>query len=315
MEAGERMKILYNGADLIASGQKPQEALTIDRAGGEADSLSVIFPDPKGTWASWGAARGDTARLISDTLDTGVMWVDNPSELSGAFRFDATSIHPNARLQRARIWRDIKLSEIISDVAGHAQLTPSIQNGVIDWSYKAISQNMETDLAFLVRICAREGYAVKATGGQLVVYDEQRLESVTPSVTLAPQDVSPGYGFEDGTGLLSEATVVYYNVQKRLLIKQTVTDANTVGGTIQRTEMVSDDGEAQRFAWGALRMANKWRRVGVFALNQMTNLAAGSTVALSGFPGSDNGAWFVYQTVYDAMQDKMRVYVRRPLAY
>ena len=109
--------------------------------------------------------------------------------------------------------------------------------------------------------------------------------------------------------------MVHYNVQKRLLIKQTVTDANTVGGTIQRTEMVSDDGEAQRFAWGALRMANKWRRVGVFALNQMTNLAAGSTVALSGFPGSDNGAWFVYQTVYDAMQDKMRVYVRRPLAY
>lgn len=309
------MKILYNGADLIASGQKPQEALAIDRAGGEADSLSVIFPDPSGKWASWGTARGDTARLTSGTLDTGIMWVDNPSKSSGVFRFDATSIHPNARLPRAKIWRDVKLSEIVSDVAARAQLTPAIQAGVTDWSYKAISQNMETDIAFLVRICKREGYAVKATGGQLVIYDEQQLEAVTPSITLTPQNVAPGYDFEDGTGLLSAATVVYFNVQKSLLIKQTASDANTVGGTIQRVEMVSDDGEAQRFAWGTLRAANKWRRVGAFSVNQNTTLAAGSTVLLSEFPGSDNGAWFVYQTTYDAIQDKMRVYVRRPLDY
>ena len=309
------MKILYNGADLIASGQKPQEALAIDRAGGEADSLSVIFPDPSGTWASWGTARGDTARLTSGTLDTGIMWVDNPSKSSGVFRFDATSIHPNARLPRAKIWRDVKLSEIVSDVAARAQLTPAIQADVTDWSYKAISQNMEPDLAFLVRVCEREGYAVKATGGQLVVYNERKLEAVTPSATLTLQDVAPGYGFEDGTGLLSAATVAYYNVRRKSLIKQTVTDPNTIGGTIQRNELVSDDGEAQRFAWGELRAANKWRRIGTFTLNQMTDLAAGSTVALSGFPGTDNGSWFVYQTVYDAVREKMRVYVRRPLTY
>lgn len=315
MEVGGRMKILYNGADLIASGQKPQEALAIDRAGGEADSLSVIFPDPNGIWATWGAVRGDTARLTSGTLDTGVMWVDNPEKESGAFRFDASSIHPNARLPRAKIWRDIKLSEIISDVAGRAQLTPSIQNGVTDWGYEAISQNMETDLVFLVRVCAREGYAVKATGGQLVVYSEKQMEAITPSITLTVQDVEPGYAFGDGTGLLNSSTVSYYNLRKGTAIKQTVTDPNTIGGAAQKVEMVSNDGEAQRFAWGALRAANKWRRVGAITLNQNTALAAGSTVALSGFPGTDNGAWFVYQTIYDAVQDKMRVYMRRPLTY
>ena len=275
----------------------------------------MIFPDPSGAWASWGAVRGDTAQLVSGTLDTGVMWVDNPSKSSGVFRFDAASVHPNARLPRAKIWRDVKLSEIVSDVADRAQLAPSIQSGVTDWSYKAISQNMEADVAFLARICEREGYAVKATGGQLVVYDEQQLEAVTPSVTLTPQDVAPGYGFEDGIGLLNAATVTYYNVRKKLLIKQTVTDPNTIGGTVQRNEMISDDGEAQRFAWGALRAANKWRRIGAFTINQATDLAAGSTVNLSGFPGADNGSWFVYQTVFDAVQGKMHVYVRRPLAY
>lgn len=309
------MKILYNGTDLTASGQKPQEVLAIDRAGGEADSLSVIFPDPNGIWATWGAARGDTARLTSGALDTGVMWVDNPEKESGVFRFDAFSIHPNARLPRAKIWRDVKLSEIISDIAGRAQLAPSIQNGVTDWGYEAISQNMETDLAFLVRVCARESYAVKATGDQLVVYSEKQMESVAPSITLTAQDVEPGYTFGDGTSLLSSSTVSYYNLRKGTTIKQTVTDPNTIGGTAQRVEMVSNDGEAQRFAWGALRAANKWRRVGVITLDQNTELAAGSTVMLSGFLGTDNGAWFVYQTVYEAVQDKMRVYVRRPLAY
>ena len=68
---------------------------------------------------------------------------------------------------------------------------------------------METDLAFLLRICAREGYAVTATGGPLGVYDEQQLESVTPSVPLTPQEVSPAYDFEEGTVLPPAAPVVY----------------------------------------------------------------------------------------------------------
>lgn len=104
-------------------------------------------------------------------------------------------------------------------------------------------------------------------------------------------------------------------IQSGRLISQTVTDDSITGGESWKNEYCETDGEAQRWAYGYLRAANKNAKLGKIQLLQQSAYAAGSTVTLTGFDGENNGAWFVYGVDQDAVNARTTLLLRRPLAY
>lgn len=305
--------LYYNGTD-VTEESKVSACIMHDRAGGEADYLTAIFSDSLDQWPAWGPQRGDTMRLVDGDFNSGELFVDDPQLQNGSFRVEALSTPVTAKRQKTRIWREVHLMGMINDVAQGCGL--SVQTyGVSDYTYSAISQNSETDLAFLARVCAREGYAVKVTGGALVVYNEKNMENQPPQKTITPNDVTPGFTFGRGVGMLQQVEVVYFNPKSGQTYRQTATAPNVEGGTAKIKELCSNDGEAQRFARGFLRMANKEGHLGRVTLLQQSDLAAGSTIQLQDFGPEKDGAWYVYGVDQDAMHATTTLLLRRPLSY
>lgn len=307
------MIFYYNGVDVLED-TKLNACVMRDRAGGEADGLSAVFADPQGLWAAWKPQRGDQVRLVDGDFDTGVLYVDNPQISGGLFRLDAISIPPSIRRPRTKVWRDVRLSEIVSDMASQAGLGKQTYD-IQDYYYTAISQHSETDMAFLARVCLREGYAVKVTDGSLVVYAEKQMEAQSPQATVDKVQVAPGFDFDTGTGLLSSAEVRYFNIRESRYISQTVTDPEIAGGALRKNEFCSTDGEAQRWAYGYLRAANKTAHTGTIQLLQQSAYAAGSVIRLRGFDEDTNGTWFVWGVDQDAVNARTTLHLRRPLSY
>lgn len=307
------MNFYYEGVDVL-NNTKLNACVMHDRAGGEADSLTAVFTDPLGLWADWNPQRGDQVRLVDGDFDSGILYVDDPRKTGGFFRLEAVSVPPSIRKPRTKVWRDVRLFEIISDMARQAGLQIQTYN-IQDYRYSMISQHMETDMAFLSRVCLREGYAVKVTNGNLVVFSEKALENTTPQATVDKIQVSPDHDFSAGVGLLSSSQVRYFNIQSGRLISQTVTDPSIAGGESRKNEFCETDGEAQRWAYGYLRAANKNARLGKIQLLQQSAYAAGSTVNITGFSGENNGAWYVYGVDQDAVNARTTLLLRRPLSY
>lgn len=308
------IQFFYQGVDMMKENVKLNACVMHDRAGGEADGLTAVFSDPSGLWADWNPQRGDRVRLVDGDFDSGVLYVDDPRISGGLFRLEAVSVPPTIRQPRTKVWRDVRLSEIISDMASQAGLAFQTYD-IQDYHYNAISQHGETDMAFLARVCQREGCAVKVTNASLVVFSERALENALPQATVDKVDVAPESDFSAGTGLLSSSQVRYFNIQENRMIDQTVTDPAITGGASRRNEFCSTDGEAQRWAYGYLRAANKNARLARIQLLQQSAFAAGSTVSLSGFSGENNGAWFVYGVDQDAVNARTTLLLRRPLDY
>ena len=308
------IQFYYEDVDVLADDTKLNACVMHDRAGGEADGLTAVFADPLGLWAKWNPQRGDKVRLVDGDFDSGILYVDDPRASGGFFRLEAVSVPPSIRQPRTKVWRDVRLSEIISDMASQAGLTAQTYD-IQDYRYGAISQHAETDMAFLARICQREGYAVKVTDDHLVVFSELALENAAPQATVDKVETAPGHDFSAGVGLLSSSQVRYFNIQKSRLISQTVTDPDIKGGQSRKNEYCETDGEAQRWACGYLRTANKNAHLGKIQLLQQSAYAAGSTISLTGFDGENNGAWFVYGVDQDAVNARTTLLLRRPLSY
>ena len=306
------MKFLYNNVDIIDK-VKPSTMLVNDYSGGEADELIATFPNAK-LWATWKPKTGDTVQLIDGSFDSGILYIDNPQIQNDFCRLEAVSVPLSARKTRTKIWRDVRLTNIISDCASCAGL--SFQTyGITDYTYTAISQNSESDFVFLKRICTREGYVIKVSNNTLIVFSEKYMENQPSGMTINKKQVAPAYTFKNGVNLLSRVRVCHYNVTKKQSIDQTAKDTSIIGGEMKVNELCSDSGEALRFAYGYLRNANKNSKIGYIQLLQQTALAAGSVITLDGFDGENNGNWFVYRVGQDAVNARTELFLRRPLNY
>ena len=105
------------------------------------------------------------------------------------------------------------------------------------------------------------------------------------------------------------------NISESRYISQTVTDPEITGGALRKNEFCSTDGEAQRWAYGYLRAANKTAHTGTIQLLQQSAYAAGSVISLSGFDEDTNGMWFVWGVDQDAVNARTTLHLRRPLSY
>lgn len=303
-------ELLHNGKNILDS-IKLSKCYSCDRYGGMLDDLTIAFSTDEHT-----IEFNENDELEIKTVGgftTGIMYLDSCIGNDGKFTINALSCRHKNKKRKSKIWHQVKLSKIISDVAKNTGLSPLLY-GIEDYTYKSVSQINETDLQMLARICKREGCSIKCDNGNLIVFNEHFMESNSKPITISKDSVNNDYSFIRNTNGLSSMTVRYFDTENMQNISYTSKDSNISGGEDSLIEFVSNINEAQRASKGYLRDANKFYITGLLGMPYNGNISAGTLCDLTKFEEFD-GRYVVYEAKHDYVLEKTVIKVRKTLDY
>ena len=303
------LKVIYEGRDIypdVAVGRCWADSC----AWGRLDRLTVDFGDTRNLWDSWGPKEGDRIAVEDGAARTGSMLVASVVPQSSRFTVTAYPVPRQARDRRCKSWERVKLSQLLAEAAGRHGLTWSMY-GLDDFEYSYVEQDNESDLPFLDRRLTYEGAALVCYDGALVAYSGPWLEEQGAAGELT---VVPGvdYEFRDDTA--------------RAYGSCTVTDGSTTatyrageGRELLRVvpERISSPAEAERWAKGLLRAANREACTMTIRTDSMLRgYAAGSMVELhASAAASWDGPAVVSRIRHDYRNERAKIWLTRPLGY
>ena len=303
--------------DLLHNNENIRDSINVsscvscDRYGGMLDDLTITFAtnDHRIEFC-----ENDELEIKTvGGFPTGTMYLDSCIGNDGRFTIKALSYRQTNKKKKSRIWHQVKLSKILGDAAKSTGLNLLLY-GVKDYTYKSVSQIMETDLQLAARLCKREGYSIKCDNGNLIVFNEYYLEHNSTPLPISKDSVESGYSFTRSTNGLQSMTVRYWDIEAQKDISYTFKDETISGGEDAKIEFLSDLNEAQRVAKGYLREANKFHLTGQMTAAYNGNISAGTVVDLTGFEEFD-GQYIVYEARHDFVREKTAIKVRKILDY
>lgn len=270
------MKILYEGVDIYpdVSVHRCYHDMYAEK---QSDELLLKLNDTRELWDSWNPKKGDTIAIEDGAAKTGKMFVESVVPESGIITLRAYSVPQSAKDKRSKSWEKVKFLQLAQEIAGRHGLTLETY-GITDQTYDYVEQNNLADFAFFQNRCTLEGAAFLVYDGKLVVYDEAYMESQQPVDTIT---ITPANDFEyrdEGTNAYGSAEAVNGGL--------TGTFAAPNGGDKVLRRILpfrmTDQSEANRFAKGLLRDANKNATVGtLWTGSLLRDYAAGSVVTLA----------------------------------
>ena len=303
------MKLIYEGVDIW--GDVSVNRIFHDMyAEKHADTLTIRLNDTRKLWDGWAPKPDDTIAVEDGAAKSGTMFVEGMTPENGLYVIRATSTPQTMKVKHTKSWEKVKLTQLAQEIASRHGLAFS-SYGISDQLYQYVTQENLADLAFLQQRCTLEGAAFLVYDKKLVLYDEAYMEGQTPSKTLEiprngnfeyTDNAAKGYGkatakngsftgsFDSGNGLTKELV----RVLKVQIASQT---------------------EADRFAKGILRDANKDATTGTFwTSGLLREYAAGSVadVQTSG-ASSWNGPGFISAMRHDYTKKATKVTIRKPL--
>ena len=284
-----------------------------DRLGGTLDNMLIQLSVKGDSSALSGIAKNDTIQITTKGFDSGKMYVSSYQRDRNNLVINAISTSTRNREKKSKIWRNVRLSEIMYDVAKNYGFTLKTY-GITDRIYQSVSQINETDLAMLNRICIREGYIIKIDNDCLIVFNEYDLEHGDTTLTVQNGDEnisSIGFSYSDKSA--RSVTVSYYDKAKGL-ITYTSTDENMDGSKIRKNEYVSSLSEAQRFSKGYLRNINKTHKTGYLRTIYNPDISGGTLLEVVGY-GEFEGRYIAYEVAHDVIQEVTKIKMRSVLNY
>lgn len=299
------MQLIYEGKDITSYANVRRADLT-DNADGELDSLDLILDDSKGYWSRWRPEKNHAVQVKDSGFNTGIMYIDEIGQQRGAIILRGLPVKQEAKTEYIRAWDKIRFLELAREVAGRYQLQLEAY-GVQEQLYSRVDQ-CGADLQFLAWRCALEGYALKVTGGKLVIFSQSYMESQAAARTIKPCDIDGDFVYKDkSTQIYSACRITYQGIQGEFIAP------GVYGPTLKYFDLaVGSIGEAQRFARGLLRAKNCMEKTFACTLRYDAGIAAGNTVELSGF-GLADGKYLVHQVIHKFVIGKTSVKLRRPL--
>lgn len=301
------MKILYEGVDIYP-------AVSVNRcfhtmyAAGHSDELLLRLNDTRQLWQKWNPKRGDKISAEDGAAKTGEMFIDSITPASGFLTIRAYSMPPSAKNKNSKSWEQVKLTQLINEVAALHGLT--VQTfGVEDQTYNFVAQNNEPDFDFLARRCGYEGLAFLVYDGKLVVYSEPFMEQQPATKSL---NITVGYDFEyqdNGDRAFGSCEV------KNGSVKGTFAAGDGKALQLVLPVPMSSEVEANRFAQNLLRAKNKEMQVATIWTDYMVrDIAPGTNVNLSTEGAALwNGPAFVSGVRHDYVRTKSKLWLRKPL--
>ncbi|MGG1638233.1 phage late control D family protein [Paenibacillus sp. NRS-1760] len=306
--------ISYNGQEITASIKDSLLDLSYsDNPAGQIDDLQISLEDRHQKWQGpWSPAEGDSVsasiRLINwdyslktISFPLGTFEVDSVA-LSGppdVVKIKALSLPGGTSVKqerRSQGWEKISLRAIAQDIAKRAKLK-LLYDAPDNPIYERIDQMEQSDMAFLLDTCTKEGIALKVSSGKLVLFDEATYEKQNVVATITRGiDAIINYSFSWSTtdSAYRACQITYADSKKHKEIKVVYTPpgAPKQGPMLKINESVNSEGEALRLASKRLREQNKNFGRASLQLAGDVRLSTGLTINLVGW-GRYDGKYII----------------------
>jgi uncharacterized protein len=304
------MQLIYDNYD-ITNSFNISASTVIDNAGGVADVLEIALFDNDDLPIKWKPQKNDVIRIKENSFSSGEMYIDHIEQNRGCFVAKAISIPINAKEINSKSWENIRFLSLMNEITSKYGFSLETHN-IIDHFYVRVDQIDQTDFEFIAYRCMLEGYMIKFTDKKVVLYDEKYIESMTALINIDVSEFDGSYSFKDISSGLFSACSVSFNSIDGLIKSEYRPSTAPFGPVLKKYIYLGNQGEADRFAKGFLRAANKRQVTGVITVKLNSGIAAGTNINITGL-GLFDGKYFVDQIIHKFNQKKSTIKLRKPL--
>lgn len=326
--------LFYKGINITSDLKEYLTSFTYNDGEGRSDDIAIDLIDRDRKWQGpWLPGKGDE---ISATIRTRNWYEQGDSaELNcGTFYVDDVSLKgPPDKIsikalavpfaaggkgeQKSRSWENADFATIAGEVAKSSEL--SLIFDAPNHVYDRVDQYKETDLAFIKRLAKKEGYSVKVTNKQLVIYAAAKYEAKSAALAFTRGDeLVLDYSFSDTAAdeQYAKSEVSYFDEKTKKTLKYTfVVPGIDEGPTLKINKRVKSIDEAQRLAKAEVREKNKGAKTAKFTIVGHVKCVQGLTVTVKGF-GAFDGKYFIESTSHGVGNGyKVNVNLREVLPY
>jgi phage protein D len=261
-----------------------------DKLKGEADELEITLSDKAGRWRNaWYPQKGDVLALqigyaTEARLPAGEFQIDEV-EFSGppdtvTIRGLAAGINEDVRTKRSLAYEKQALRQVVQAAAIRHGF--KVVGTIGDLRFERITQNGETDLAFLKRLAEAYGYAFSVKGKTLVFHDLAELDAQAAVLVIKRQHLN-SYSLKDkATGVYRGVTVKYHDPMTGKEISHTENAPGvTTGDILKLTDRCENKAQAIALAKAALRTSHGRETGGTISLDGDRRMVAGNNVELT----------------------------------
>jgi len=297
--------LLYAGVNISARISPYVLSVTYtDNLSGEADDLELVIEDLDGRWMNgWMPQKGDKLQLVlgyrneRPLLDAGEFEIDEV-EFNGppdtvSIRAIAAAVKASLRTARSVAYESTTLKKVAAGVAARHGL--KLVGTIPEIKLTRVTQNKETDLAFLRRLGEKWGYVFSVRGKQLIWHDQDALDAAPSFLTVTRKGLAGSYTLRTKSArVYKECKVSYYNAKQKKDVSHSFPIAGaTSGDTLKLVVRCESKAQAEKAAKAALRKANGRQKEGNLPLVGDPRLRAGMNFTLAGFGVFDD----TYQAV------------------
>lgn len=205
--------------------------------------------------------------------------------------------------EQERHWDKKKVKDIVSEIAGEAGLSASVDSEVGDHEYEWVAQQDESDIHFLERLARRHNALFSIKNGRLVFAKKGAGQSAsgvsTGSVFVTPDRIIQGTcRFEANDRTKYKKVVAYYQDRDKAERVEVEADADAEGDSVFRiTEPFADAGEADKAAQSKAKDLERGKGSAGVTVVGDTSIIAGAPLLFRGVrPGLD-GVPYIIDTV------------------
>lgn len=235
--------VIYNDKDISKDISNDLINLTYsDKSEGESDELRITLDDSFGRWKNnWYPEKGDTIeatiRFDGKTLKCGVFEVDEVETSFAPEEFTisalAAGINDTTRSQECVAYDDQTLEQIVSQVAKRNGF--DVLGDIQDIQFERITQENETDLAFMNRLAIEYGMTFNLRGSTMVFTSVYDLETGASVARISKSDISGGSLKDKTSETYASCKVRYHNPTGGKLIEIDVTTEDITSETSEDT--------------------------------------------------------------------------------
>ena len=213
---------------------------------------------------------------------------------------------PIRQTKKSKAWETYYLSGIAGEIAAANGLRCRFESDS-DPFYERVEQRKTSDSAFLARLCKDAGISIKATDGEMVLFDQAKYEAQAPVLVIRKAGAGEKALYTKFSLSVGAADFQYGSCRVsyvdpgsgRCVEGSCSSGEEETGQCLEVTAKVSSGDEARALAEKRLRLHNKFTRFASFTMPGNPALVAGVTVQLEGWGGWD-GKYIVRQAVHTA---------------
>ena len=311
-----RFKLEYEGKDITQEITKYLISVQYtDNEANESDEISFTVEDKHGLWkGDWLPQKGDKVSLAigydDELLDCGKFTIDE-IEMSGppdivTMRGLAAGINSPLRTKNSRAYEGQTLRQIAQTVAekyGYKIVATDGSASILDnIRIERVTQNRETDLAFLKRVGEDYGVVFSVRDTDLIFTAIYDMEKGQPVIELDRTDLMRYSVKDKATKVYKKARVRHKNVSKNenvtVFWEEKKNDGASSEDTLEIHSRVENMQQAEAKAKAKLHDANRKGQEATFTVPGKPMLVAGNNFTLTGM-GALTGKYHIKKSVHN----------------